>query len=111
MGRWILWGWVALAVIVVGLVLGFVLYTRIVIGIGLQDQRALLHLPETLIVQTRALELRAASARMEQRVLRGEELLAQVDIVAAFVTPEGRPRRQPEEWRRAFERFALKDHQ
>ena len=51
MGRWILWGWVALAVIVVGLVLGFVLYTRIVIGIGLQDQRALLHLPETLIVQ------------------------------------------------------------
>ncbi len=68
-------------------------------------------LDDALIVQTRALELRAASARMEQRVLRGEELLAQVDIVAAFVTPEGRPRRQPEEWRRAFERFALKDHQ
>lgn len=56
MGRWILWGWVALAIIVVGLVLGFMLYTRIVIGIGLQDQHALLHLPETLIVQTRAEE-------------------------------------------------------
>ena len=68
-------------------------------------------LNDALIVQTRALELRAASARMEQRVLRGEELLAQVDIVAAFVTPEGRPRRQPDEWRRAFERFALKDDQ
>jgi len=56
MGRWVLWGWVALAVIVVGLVLGFVLYTRIVIGIGLKDQHALLHLPEALIVQTRAEE-------------------------------------------------------
>lgn len=56
MERWVLWGWVALAVIVLGLVLGFVLYTRIVIGIGLQDQKALLHLPETLIVQTRAEE-------------------------------------------------------
>jgi hypothetical protein len=63
MGRWILWGWVALAVIVVGLVLGFVLYTRIVIGIGLQDQRALLHLPETLIVQTRAEEEAAITLR------------------------------------------------
>jgi len=63
MGRWVLWGWVALAVIVVGLVLGFVLYTRIVIGIGLQDQYALLHLPETLIVQTRAEEEAAITLR------------------------------------------------
>lgn len=63
MGRWVLWGWVALAVIVVGLVLGFVLYTRIVIGIGLQDQHALLHLPEALIVQTRAEEEAAITLR------------------------------------------------
>ena len=67
MGRWILWGWVALAVIVVGLVLGFVLYTRIVIGIGLQDQHALLHLPETLIVQTRAEEEAAIRANPQKR--------------------------------------------
>ncbi len=66
-------------------------------------------LDDELIITTRAVELRAASARMEQRVLRGEELLAEVDIVAAFVTPEGRPRRQPEDWRRAFEEFATKD--
>ena len=66
-------------------------------------------LDDELIVTTRAVELRAASARMEQRVLRGDELLAEVDIVAAFVTPEGRPRRQPEDWRRAFEEFATKD--
>lgn len=66
---------------------------------------------DELVIVTRALELRAASARMEQKVMRGEELLAQVDIVAAFVTPAGRPRRQPEEWRRAFEKFATKDNQ
>lgn len=66
-------------------------------------------LDDELVVATRALELRAASARMEQRVLRGDEVLAEVDIVAAFVTPQGRPRRQPEEWRRAFEQFATKD--
>ncbi|WP_300523582.1 hypothetical protein [Alcanivorax sp.] len=63
MGRWVLWGWVALAIVVVGLVLGFVLYTRIVIGIGLQDQQALLHLPEALIVQTRAEEEAAITLR------------------------------------------------
>ena len=63
MGRWVLWGWVALAIVVVGLVLGFVLYTRIVIGIGLQDQHALLHLPEALIVQTRAEEEAAITLR------------------------------------------------
>ncbi|WP_338243320.1 YbgC/FadM family acyl-CoA thioesterase [Aurantiacibacter hainanensis] len=66
-------------------------------------------LDDELVVHTRALELRAASARMEQLVMRGEELLAQVDIVAAFVTPQGRPRRQPDEWRRAFEEFVTKD--
>ncbi len=66
---------------------------------------------DELVIETRALELRAASARMEQKVMRGEELLAQVDIIAAFVTPAGRPRRQPEEWRRAFEKFATKDNQ
>ncbi|MEE2602120.1 MAG: hypothetical protein VX595_03560 [Pseudomonadota bacterium] len=56
MGRWVLWGWVSLAVIVTGLFLGFVLYSRIVIGVGLQEQFALLKLPESLIVQTRAEE-------------------------------------------------------
>ena len=49
MGRWVLWGWVSLAVIVAGLFLVFVLYSRIVIGVGLQEQFALLKLPESLM--------------------------------------------------------------
>lgn len=68
-------------------------------------------LDDELVVRTRCVDLRAASARMEQRVMRGEELLAEVDIVAAFVTPEGRPRRQPENWRHLFEQFVTKDQE
>ncbi|WAT17682.1 YbgC/FadM family acyl-CoA thioesterase [Aurantiacibacter sp. MUD11] len=64
-------------------------------------------LDDVLLVETRATELRAASARMEQKVFRGEELLATVDIVAAFVAPDGRPKRQPDAWRQAFAEFAV----
>jgi len=40
----------------------------------------------------------AATATIHQRVMRGEELLADATIVAAFLSPEGRPRRQPKAW-------------
>jgi acyl-CoA thioester hydrolase len=30
--------------------------------------------------------------------MRGEELLADATIVAAFLSPDGRPRRQPKAW-------------
>lgn len=66
-------------------------------------------LDDILTVVTRATQVRAASAHMEQRVFRGEELLAEIDIVAAFLSPEGRPKRQPAAWRAAFEEFAVKD--
>ncbi|APE28019.1 4-hydroxybenzoyl-CoA thioesterase family active site [Aurantiacibacter gangjinensis] len=66
-------------------------------------------LDDVLTVVTRAVELRAASARMEQRVMRGDDLLASIDIVAAFISPEGRPKRQPAAWREAFETFVVKD--
>ena len=61
---------------------------------------------DELVIETTTNEIRAASARMMQRIFRGEEVLAEVEIVAAFVTPEGRPRRQPAAWREAFEAFA-----
>ncbi|GGD45282.1 YbgC/FadM family acyl-CoA thioesterase [Erythrobacter arachoides] len=64
---------------------------------------------DVLTVESRALELRAASARLLQRVFRGEDLLAEITIVAAFLSADGRPRRQPEIWRRAFETFIEKD--
>jgi len=64
---------------------------------------------DVLTVETRCTQLRSASARMVQRILRGPELLAEIEIVAAFLAPDGRPKRQPAEWRTAFATFIEKD--
>jgi acyl-CoA thioester hydrolase len=63
-------------------------------------------LDDSLIIETRAEELRAASCRMHQQVWRGDELLAEARLRVGFVGPDGRPRRQPEAWRRAFAQIA-----
>lgn len=64
---------------------------------------------DVLVVETSVLALRAASARMLQRISRGTELLAEVEIVAAFLSSDGRPQRQPKAWREAFETMIRKD--
>ena len=63
-------------------------------------------LGDALLVATRALEFRAASVRLRQRVMRGAQMLADGTIRVGFVAPDGRPRRQPEEWRAAFSKFS-----
>ena len=50
-------------------------------------------------------QVRAASVLILQRVRRGSELLAEGRITAAFLTPDGRPTRQPREWVQTFERI------
>jgi acyl-CoA thioester hydrolase len=55
-------------------------------------------LDDAVTVATSALELGAASVRLRQRALRGDEVLAE-----GFIGPDGRPRRQPADWRAAFE--------
>ena len=62
-------------------------------------------LDDALVVHTRCTELRAASVRLEQQVLRGDEVLVDFSVRVGFVGPDGRPRRQPAEWRAAFESF------
>lgn len=59
-------------------------------------------LGDELTVITRLMQLRAASVDIHQRVMRGNDILTEADVTAAFVTPEGRPRRQPREWAAAF---------
>lgn len=66
-------------------------------------------LDDVLMVETVCPRLRAASALMHQKIIRGGELLAEIEIVAAFLGPDGRPKRQPEAWRAAFATFAMKD--
>lgn len=59
-------------------------------------------LGDALLVVSRLGEVRAASTRVMQRVLRGDELLVEGEVIVAFVTPDGRPQRQPAAWMEAF---------
>ncbi|MFN3389856.1 MAG: YbgC/FadM family acyl-CoA thioesterase [Allosphingosinicella sp.] len=62
-------------------------------------------LGDDLLVVTEIREIRAASVLIHQRVMRGDELLTDAEVTAAFLTPEGRPRRQPREWVNMFKRL------
>jgi len=59
-------------------------------------------LDDDIVIETTCHELGAASVRMEQISRRGEEVLATAQVRAAFLTPKGRPRRQPVEWCTSF---------
>jgi acyl-CoA thioester hydrolase len=59
-------------------------------------------LNDDLLVETRCLALGAATVSMGQRILRGEQVLIEATVRAGFLTPDGRPRRQPADW---IERF------
>lgn len=65
--------------------------------------RAPAHFDDALLVVSTVEEIRGASVVIHQRVMRGEQLLTEAEVTAAFLTPEGRPRRQPREWLSAFE--------
>jgi acyl-CoA thioester hydrolase len=64
-------------------------------------------LADDLVIVTRLDAVRAASVLIHQQVMRGAEILADALVTAAFLTPEGRPRRQPRAWVERFE--ALKE--
>jgi len=64
-------------------------------------------LDDVVSIESRTQELRAASCTMLQRALRGDALLAEARLRVGFVGPDGRPRRQPEAWRKAFSTIAL----
>jgi len=61
-------------------------------------------LDDDLVIETTCLALGGATVSMGQRVLRGAELLTEATVRAAFLTPAGRPRRQPRDW---LDRFRL----
>ena len=59
-------------------------------------------LDDEVVIASRPIELRAASCRLHQKALRGEDLLAEAQLRVGYVGPDGRPRRQPDAWRTAF---------
>ena len=60
-------------------------------------------LGDELTVVSTLKRLRAASVDIHQRVMRRQTIVTEADVEAAFVSPTGRPRRQPREWLAAFE--------
>jgi len=62
-------------------------------------------LDDDVLIETTAEEVRAASCRLLQRATRDGELLAEANVRVGFVAPGGRPRRQPDGWRAAFDKF------
>jgi acyl-CoA thioester hydrolase len=67
--------------------------------------RAPAKLGDDLMVATEIEAVRGVSVLIHQRVMRGDELLADARVTAAFLTGDGRPRRQPREWVEAFQRL------
>ena len=64
-------------------------------------------LDDEVLIESRTEDLRAASVRMFQRAFLIKDagdpaLLAEARLRVGFVGPDGRPRRQPEAWRKAF---------
>ena len=60
-------------------------------------------LDDAVTIETEAVELGAASVRLRQRALRDETMLAEAAVRVGFISPDGRPRRQPAGWREAFQ--------
>ena len=63
-------------------------------------------LGDDLVVVSNVEEVRAASVVIQQRVIRGEELLTDAKVTAAFLDANGRPQRQPQKWVEKFRNIA-----
>ena len=61
---------------------------------------------DDLVILSTVEEIRAASVLIQQRVIRGEELLTDARVTAAFLDANGRPQRQPKSWVEKFREIA-----
>jgi acyl-CoA thioester hydrolase len=64
--------------------------------------RAPARLDDVLTVESRMVAVRGASVVIAQDIRRGDALLTSGQITAAFVSPDGRARRQPDGWAERF---------
>jgi acyl-CoA thioester hydrolase len=66
-------------------------------------------LGEDLHVISSVEAVRAVSVLIHQRVMRGEEQLADARVTAAFLDANGRPQRQPKDWVERFKAIATEE--
>ncbi|WP_438727973.1 YbgC/FadM family acyl-CoA thioesterase [Parasphingorhabdus sp. DH2-15] len=73
------------------------------------------HMParfdDALLIISTVTRVRAAGCEIQQRVMRGDELVFTADVKAAFLNPKGRPVRQPAQWVEAFRSVLNKDEE
>jgi acyl-CoA thioester hydrolase len=62
-------------------------------------------LDDDVVIETTCTELGAASCRMHQIAKRCDEVLCEANLRVGFIALDGRPKRQPAEWRAAFKTF------
>jgi acyl-CoA thioester hydrolase len=65
-------------------------------------------LGDDLLVVSTVEQVRASSVDIQQRVMRGAEVMTDARVTAAFLDGEGRPRRQPKEWVEKFNAITSK---
>jgi acyl-CoA thioester hydrolase len=66
-------------------------------------------LGDDLLVVSKVHRVRASSVDIQQRVMRGQELLADAKVTAAFLDSGGRPRRQPGDWVQKFQEITTQE--
>ena len=66
-------------------------------------------LGDELQVVSQVQQVRASSVDIQQRVMRGPELLTDARVTAAFLDGHGRPRRQPKDWVEKFKAITAQD--
>ena len=57
---------------------------------------------DVLTIVSTIQQIRAASVLIHQRVMRGDDIIAHANVIAAFLSRGGRPKRQPKAWVTAF---------
>lgn len=64
--------------------------------------RAPARLDDTVLIESLAEEIGAASCRLLQKAFIADRLIAEASVRVGFIGPDGRPKRQPASWRAAF---------
>jgi acyl-CoA thioester hydrolase len=62
-------------------------------------------LEDDLVIVSHLQQIRGASSIIGQKIMRGQDILVEATVTVAFLTAEGRPRRQPPEWVEKFHRI------